>query len=1045
MGRIADMAVLAGRRAGGGDNGKSSRRASVNTRSTATAVLQPAATSRSSVSSNKSAVRANAVNMPAINSRSVNSSNNRRKAIVGLSARPNTVRTNARPTKSSTKRKKTISNLSVRSNAFTRGNRAINSRTVNSSKNRRNAISGLSARPNQNNARTATSSARSASPAAVTSLVNKLRNRVNRTRAELERMKAGGENRRVIEETRAQLQAEFRSLEQALGHNTTRNIASSPVLSYRERIKAMKVPSINSRSVNSSNKRRNAIAGMSARPNNNKNTTSRATNISTNNFEVVLANSRAPNVNDNTNVKANNPANNNGLSNRPMPSTNNRVNSIQQLCGVSGNIVSKKGFLPKMPLNDAFRRKFADIMLDVIRPQLARLRVIRQQQGSACGHVVFDGTCAPHQLGMFALARLFAESHPNQLGGHRGLLVWHGTGQGKTLISAAIMVAFARNNHHVILATPKGNLDNNTPYKYAEYMIKFFPGFLRSYAQTHNLSWSNAVGQNMTKNQVSSLASKVQDALFSLNVSGSTKPFSIYTMDRFQNNVAGRAGGGVYKVHQKRYAHLAELMRNGERYENGTVLIIDEAQNVFHSRHSRLADKLLSPSVVNAGSGNRNAPPGPFGVGKPVKVFALTATPGNSIAEWLQMLSLVRPAGQPVFQTTDNLPKFMSLFSHISYKDPVHFAILKGPYDVRVGLPPLYYAALLRARKSAKDDMRRPEQYMRSIKQSGNFLTKTDCGVLWDAFAAVVPKASASASNNARVFKDKEMVILEVGGYQKVVGPKLLELAARLLAPGKHYVYTQSKSSAKVIAALLGAQGWSKISVRDKRPRERNGRIVEGGWVNDWMARNGKTINPKRFVVYDKGGSTTKAFDNIRDLFNARENVNGALCKVIIAFGKSYEGVDVNALRAVHLVEPLYSTQADMQAVGRGARYCGHAWLNGVDRTVAVYRYFAVAPRSFSHDNFNTVWGHKKGKRSKLYQAKMKNLVNNHRNLQNNAIFRKMNNAQRLATVSLPKGYDNVAHVRAQVYTSDLRRFEDAIKPYSIDRLLWDKADEYRR
>ena len=768
----------------------------------------------------------------------------------------------------------------------------------------------------------------------------------------------------------------------------------------------------------------------------------------------MLANSRGPNANANANANANNvnananyPTNNsnNGLSNRPMPATNNRVNSIQQLCGVSGNIVSKKGFLPKMPLNDAFRRKFADIMLDVIRPQLARLRVIRQQQGSACGHIDFDGTCAPHQLGMFALARLFAESHPSQLGGHRGLLVWHGTGQGKTLISAAIMVAFARNNHHVMLATPKGNLDNNTPYKYAEYMIKFFPGFLRSYAQTHSLPWSNAVGPNMTKNQVSSLAFKVQDALFSLNVGGSPKPFSIYTMDRFQNNVAGRSGGGVYKVHQKRYAHLAELMRNGERYENGTVLILDEAQNVFHSRHSRLADKLMSPSVVNAGLGNRNAPPGPFGVGKPVKVFALTATPGNSIAEWLQMLSLVRPAGQPVFQTTENLPKFMSLFSHISYKDPVHFATLKGPYDVRVNLPPLYYAALLRARKSAKDDMRRPEQYMRSIKQSGNFLTKTDCGALWDAFAAVVPKASVGATNNARVFKDKEMVILEVGGYQKVVGPKLLELAARLLAPGKHYVYTQSKSSAKVVAALLGAQGWSKISVRDKRPRERNGRIVEGGWVNDWMARNGKTVNSKRFVVYDKGGSTTNTFDNIRDLFNARENVNGALCKVIIAFGKAYEGVDVNALRAVHLVEPLYSTQADMQAVGRGARYCGHAWLNGVDRTVAVYRYFAVAPRSFSHDNFNTVWGHKKGKRGKLYQAKMKNLVNNHRNLQNNAVFRKMNNAQRLATVRLPKGYDNVAHARAHIYTSDVRRFEDAIKPYAIDRLLWDKADEYRR
>ena len=67
--------------------------------------------------------------------------------------------------------------------------------------------------------------------------------------------------------------------------------------------------------------------------------------------------------------------------------------------------------------------------------------------------------------------------------------------------------------------------------------------------------------------------------------------------------------------------------------------------------------------------------------------------------------------------------------------------------------------------------------------------------------------------------------------------------------------------------------------------------------------------------------------------------------------------VNTNALRGVHLVEPLYSAHADMQALGRALRYYGHKMLTRQDWNVRVWRYFAVPPTKFDKNSLEHIWG----------------------------------------------------------------------------------------
>jgi hypothetical protein len=81
-------------------------------------------------------------------------------------------------------------------------------------------------------------------------------------------------------------------------------------------------------------------------------------------------------------------------------------------------------------------------------------------------------------------------------------------------------------------------------------------------------------------------------------------------------------------------------------------------------------------------------------------------------------------------------------------------------------------------------------------------------------------------------------------------------------------------------------------------------------------------------------------------IFNHADNKNGELVHVMLASNQFNEGVDLKAVRHIHIFEPLLSTNKEIQTIGRAARYCSHKDLNrGKNEwTVTVHRYLSEFP-----------------------------------------------------------------------------------------------------
>jgi len=85
-----------------------------------------------------------------------------------------------------------------------------------------------------------------------------------------------------------------------------------------------------------------------------------------------------------------------------------------------------------------------------------------------------------------------------------------------------------------------------------------------------------------------------------------------------------------------------------------------------------------------------------------------------------------------------------------------------------------------------------------------------------------------------------------------------------------------------------------------------------------------------------------------------RRNARGQNCKIIVVTGELFTGVDINALRGVHILEPFVSESSHKQAVGRASRAMGHAFLPEGQRDSTVYSYITRVSKDEGGKN---IWG----------------------------------------------------------------------------------------
>ena len=146
------------------------------------------------------------------------------------------------------------------------------------------------------------------------------------------------------------------------------------------------------------------------------------------------------------------------------------------------------------------------------------------------------------------------------------------------------------------------------------------------------------------------------------------------------------------------------------------------------------------------------------------------------------------------------------------------------------------------------------------------------------------------------------------------------------------FIYSQFLSSGvSSIALALESNGYSKYKgsllskSRDQQEKEKKYIIISG---DDEVSKD--------------------AYSNYLKIEN--ENMNGEKVKVIIGSSTAAEGLDFKYIREVHVLEPWYHFNKIEQVIGRGIRNCSHKDLPKEKRNVIVYLYGATLSKDPSKD-----------------------------------------------------------------------------------------------
>lgn len=347
-------------------------------------------------------------------------------------------------------------------------------------------------------------------------------------------------------------------------------------------------------------------------------------------------------------------------------------------------------------------------------------------------------------------------------------------------------------------------------------------------------------------------------------------------------------------------AHYLQLYRgsgkNADREKrsmtlNNAVLIIDEVQNLFRPldtqrrEHNALL-KFLLKDVKKT---------------KSLNVFILTATPGDTPEEIVKLLNLVRDRRQPEITAGNTFgSQIKGLISYLNTNND------------RSRFPTVSFKQH-KLSMSMEQYKQYAEAYQRDLKKN-----QSTYGPRYFSLARRYSSMQLRL-NDPNTFSNKANHFLE----------QVQEYPAH-----KHYLYSafyEARGDQGIIGIqnLLIQLGWEKVTPYQAKQ-----------WIQD-----SNVTYAKRFCVL----ATTQLPDRndgnaLVRMFNLDKNVNGKLCQIMLASQKFNEGLDLKAVRHIHVLEPLLSMGMRQQTIGRARRFCSHSQLPMSEWNVIVHDYISDYP-----------------------------------------------------------------------------------------------------
>lgn len=517
---------------------------------------------------------------------------------------------------------------------------------------------------------------------------------------------------------------------------------------------------------------------------------------------------------------------------------------------------------------------------------------------------------------------------------NRGLLGWHSTGSGKTCTAAGIMDAFWDSNRQIVFASSIDAIASNPDYKFHECAVRLFPRFKEPpFNSDLRIIANRFFERGIIFISFAKLANRIQKMGKLRHVLKNHREKDVKRIGKKHNTIAMEML--INRVSEWYNIANLELIRKTMRDLKITriddvvdldnaVLIIDEVHNLFRplanqkEKHRYVEKHIVDPTAHTN-----------------LKVVILTATPGDNVTDVMKLLNIIRDPNNPVivppksdeikdiveFQTS--IKGLISFFDMSNDKTKFPTVFDNGPVKYPMSLK--QFSQYVEKYKEVKDGMK---NYDKLAKE--NQLNK-----YWQ---------SARKYSNMLYTFDKSMQLTEFSSKL----PALLGNFT-LYPSEKHYCYSSfytnhgSGQGILEIARQLEKQGYKKLTLKEAK---------------DHNANRNKLIPQKRYMlaIQSEFGAdgTTSAGNNLHELikiYNSDINKSGDYVHVFLASQGFNEGLDLKAVRHIHIFEPLLTAASDLQTIGRARRFCSHSQLNQKDWTVNIHRYLSDFPVNISLQN----------------------------------------------------------------------------------------------
>ncbi len=360
------------------------------------------------------------------------------------------------------------------------------------------------------------------------------------------------------------------------------------------------------------------------------------------------------------------------------------------------------------------------------------------------------------------------------------------------------------------------------------------------------------------------------------------------------------------------FAQLANRLKNKVFNLNDCILIIDEVHNLFRPlANQRGQHEYVEKLLV---SGATKFPK--------MKVFILTATLGDNPDEIFKLLNIVRDNNTPeiVKNDLDNVDEFKTkIRGLVSYfdmsNDSSKFPIVKYEEPKVINMSKRQFEEYITKYKEIKDDAKNYDKlsklnslnkYWAAARRYSNMLYNFEKGLTLREFSAKLEELLNSVYSYPNQKQYIYSAFYENKGY------------------GGHGILA--------IAKQLEAKGYSRLT-----PSEAI-KIMENP--------NEDNKKPRYILAISTQLGTNKGadLDKMRALFNASYNKNGEYVQLFLASQTYNEGIDLKAVRHIHIFEPLITWASDRQTIGRAARLCSHSDLDKNDWDVTIHRYMSSFP-----------------------------------------------------------------------------------------------------